>query len=140
MRVWGFYSSIGLTLIPWLRRCFLVGEILLSLRILWNPFLIGVFLIRVYHGQQGILICGAQVKEMLDLSRHARPVSFIPSTSHFVYAFWSSRLCIDDLEAHSLASGWTTSFMESSTSVLAKSLDTIGPSPRPQQLPLSISI
>ena len=112
-------------------------EIFFNSRILWNPFLIGVFLIRIYHGVQGILRHGAQVKDMLDPLRHAGPVSFILSTSHSVYAFWSSRLCIDDLEVQSSASGWTVNFMESSTSVLAKSLDTIGPSPRPQELPLS---
>ena len=91
-------------------------------------------------GAQGILIRGVQVKDMLDLSSHARPVSFILSTFHSVYAFWSSRICIDDLEAHSSASGWTISFMESSIGALAKSSNTIGPLPRPQQLPLSISI
>ena len=94
-------------------------------------------MIRVYHGVQGILRHGAQVKDMLDPLRHAGPVSFILSTSHSVYAFWSSRLCIDDLEVQSSASGWTVNFMESSIGVLAKSLDTIGPSPRPQELPLS---
>ena len=49
-----FYSSIGLTSTPWPRRSFLVGEIFFNLHILQNPFLIGVFLIRVYCGAQDI--------------------------------------------------------------------------------------
>ena len=83
-----FYSSIGLTLVPWLRRYFLVGEILFNSRILQNPFFIGVFLIRVYCGVQGILIHEAQVKDMLDPSRIPLTlVNCIPSIIYFVYAF-----------------------------------------------------
>ena len=85
---WGFYSSIGLTLAPWLRRCFLVGKILFNSHILQNPFLIGVFLIRVYRRVQGIFIRGAQVKDMLDPSRIPLTlVNCIPSIIYFVYAF-----------------------------------------------------
>ena len=42
MRVSGFYSIVGLTTMPWLRRCFLLGEILFNLCILWSSFLIGL--------------------------------------------------------------------------------------------------
>ena len=52
----GFYSSIGLTLIPWLRRYFFVREILFNLRILRNSFLVGLTLIRVYCGVQDIFL------------------------------------------------------------------------------------
>ena len=48
----GFYSNVGLTLVPWL-RCFLVGKKLFISRIS-NPFLVGVFLIRVKGGAQDI--------------------------------------------------------------------------------------
>ena len=116
-----------------------MGEILFNSRILRNPFLIGVFLIRVYHGVQVIFIRGAQVKDMLDLSKIPFTlVSFIPSITYSIYTFWSSSPCIDDLEAHSSALGWTVSFVESFMGAL-KSLDTTGPSPllRLQELPLS---
>ena len=49
----GFYINVGLTLVPWLRRCFLVGKKLFISRIS-NPFLVGVFLIRVKRGAQDI--------------------------------------------------------------------------------------
>ena len=39
---------------PWLRRCFLVGEILFNLRILQSPFLIGLSLIKGNRGVQDI--------------------------------------------------------------------------------------
>ena len=139
LRILWFYSSIGLKLVPWLRRCFLVGGILFNLCILRNPFLIGVFLIRVYCGVQGIFIRGAQVKDMLDPSRIPLTlVSFIPSITYSIYAFQSSHPCIDDLKAHSLALRWIVSFVESFTGAL-KLLDTTGSSPllRLQELPLS---
>ena len=116
-----------------------MGEILFNSHILQNPFLIGVFLIRVYRRVQGIFIRGAQVKDMLDPSRIPLTlVNCIPSIIYFVYAFWSSCPCIDDLEAHSSALRWTVSFVESFTGAL-KSLDTTGMSHllRLQELPLS---
>ena len=79
---------------------------------------------------------------MLDPSRIPfTPVSFISSITYSVYAFWSSRPCIGDPEAHSLALRWTVSFVESFTGALAKSSDTTGPSPllRLQELPLSVA-
>ena len=45
---------MGLTSAPWLRGSFLVGENLFNLRILQNPFLVGVFLIRLKRGMQDI--------------------------------------------------------------------------------------
>ena len=42
VRVLGFYSSMGLIFVPWLRGFFLVGEILFNSHILWDPFLIGL--------------------------------------------------------------------------------------------------
>ena len=111
---WRFYSSIGLTIIPWPRRCFLVGEILFNSRILRNSFLIGVFLTRVFCWVQGILIRGAQVRDMMDPSEIPfTPVSFIPSITYFIYAFWLSRPCIDDLEAPSSILSWTVNLVES---------------------------
>ena len=38
----GFYSSMGLIFVPWLRRLFLVGEIFFYSRILRDLFLIGL--------------------------------------------------------------------------------------------------
>ena len=116
-----------------------MGEILFNLHILQNPFLIGVFLIRVYRRVQGIFIRGAQVKDMLDPSRIPLTlVNYIPSIIYFVYAFWSSCPCIDDLEAHSSTLRWIVSFVESFMGAL-KSLDTTGMSHllRLQELPLS---
>ena len=40
VRALGFYSSMGLAFVPWLRRSFLVGEIFFNSRILRDPFLI----------------------------------------------------------------------------------------------------
>ena len=39
---------------PWLRKCFLIGEILFKSRILRSSFLIGLFLIRVKREAQDI--------------------------------------------------------------------------------------
>ena len=50
--LWGFYNSVELTFISWRRRTFLVGKILINTRILWNPFLIGIPVIRVNRGVQ----------------------------------------------------------------------------------------
>ena len=55
---------------PWLRRCFLVGEILFKSRILWNSFLIGLFLIRVKRGVQDISLYTYVCRPS-----HAEPVS-----------------------------------------------------------------
>ena len=64
-----------------------MGEIIFNSRILRSPFLIGVFLVRVYHEVQGIFIRGAQVKDLLDLSR-------VPFTSvSFITSFYLFRLC-----------------------------------------------
>ena len=78
--LWGsrvFYSSVGLTSMPWLRRCFLVGEKLFISCILQNPFLVGVFLIRVKCGAQDISLYTYVCEPC---KRHVGPVSFIPST------------------------------------------------------------
>ena len=137
---WRFYSSIGLTIIPWPRRCFLVGEILFNSRILRNSFLIGVFLNRVFCGVQGILIRGAQVRDMMDPSEIPfTPISFIPSITYFIYASWLSHPCIDDLEAPSSILSWTVSLVESFRVASAKSSDTIGPSPLLRLQDLSLS-
>ena len=85
---WGFYSSIRLTLVPWPKRRFLVGEILFNSRILQNSFHIGVFLTRVFHRVQDILIRGAQVRDMMDpLGIPFTRVNFVPSICNSVYAF-----------------------------------------------------
>ena len=47
-----FYSSKGLTYLPWCRALFLIG--ILYERIFQNPFLIGVFFINTKHGAQDI--------------------------------------------------------------------------------------
>ena len=54
MRVLGFYSSIGLTSVPWHRRPFLVGKIFMNACILQDPFLVGIPLIRVNRGVQDV--------------------------------------------------------------------------------------
>ena len=106
-------------------------------------FLIGVFLTRVYHRVQGIFIRGAQVKDMMDPSRIPfTPINFISSITYLVYAVRSSRLCIDDPEAHLSTLKWTINLVELFKGALAKSSDTTGPLPllRLQELPLSVSI
>ena len=62
---WGFYSSVGLTYVPWLRRCFLVGEILFKSRILQSSFLIGLswLVLSVVHKIfPSMLMCEGHVK------------------------------------------------------------------------------
>ena len=51
---WGFYSSVELTSVPWQTRSFLVGKILINARILQDPFLVGILLIRVNHRAQDV--------------------------------------------------------------------------------------
>ena len=81
---WGFYSSVGLTSVHWLRRCFLVGEILFKSRILRSSSLIGLFFIRVKRGAQDISLYTYACRPS-----HVELVSFIPSASLLVNAFWS---------------------------------------------------
>ena len=50
----GFYSSVKLTFVSWWRRSFLVGKILINIRILRDLFLVEIPLIRVNHVMQGI--------------------------------------------------------------------------------------
>ena len=45
--VFTFYSSVELIFISWWRGSFLVGKIFINERILWDPFLIRILLIRV---------------------------------------------------------------------------------------------
>ena len=54
VRVLGFYISVGPKSMPWSRSSFLIGENLFNPCIFWNPFLIGVFLIRGKRGAQDI--------------------------------------------------------------------------------------
>ena len=49
-----FYSGVELTLISWVRRCFLVGKILINVRILRDSSHIGIPLIRVNRKVQDI--------------------------------------------------------------------------------------
>ena len=49
-----FIVSIELTFVSWWRRSFLVGKILINTRILRDPFLIGIPVIKVNHGVQDI--------------------------------------------------------------------------------------
>ena len=84
----GFYSSVGLTSVPWLRRCFLVGEKLFILRILRNPFFVGVSLVRVKRGAQYIsLYTHAWIlnKAMSDSSN----IHISPSASSFQLILFS---------------------------------------------------
>ena len=55
----------------WLRKCFLVGEILFKSRILRSSFLIGLFLIRVKRGAQDIFLYTYACRPS-----HAEPVNF----------------------------------------------------------------
>ena len=52
--LWGFYNSVELTSVPWRRGSFLVGKILINMRILQDPFLIGILLIRVNSEVQDV--------------------------------------------------------------------------------------
>ena len=45
---------MGLTFIPWHRRLFLVGKIFIYVRILRDPFLVGIPSIRVSRGAQDV--------------------------------------------------------------------------------------
>ena len=95
---WGFYSSIGLTSTAWLRRSFLVGENFFNSRILRNPFLVGVFLIRVKRRAQDISSythAWRPSKTTLDLSN----VYVSPSASPHQLAILSSKVS-------PLALGW----------------------------------
>ena len=49
-----FYSSIGLTSVPWHRGHFLVGKIFINTCVLRDPFLVGIPLIGVSCGAQDI--------------------------------------------------------------------------------------
>ena len=76
----GFYSSIELTSVPWRRGSFLIGKIFINTRILQDPFLVRILLIRVNRGVQDVSLyihSWRPSKAMLDLSQ----VSFSPSTS-----------------------------------------------------------
>ena len=77
MRAFGFYSSMELTSISWQRGSFFVGKILISMRILQDPFLVIILLIRVNHGAQDISlythIRGGQVRPRWT---RQRPLSF----------------------------------------------------------------
>ena len=97
---WGFYSSVVLASVPWLRRCFLVGERLFISRILRNPFLVGVFLIRAKCGAQDIslyTLCVRTTQEtwltcqlhLVNLSFH--DTSFWSSLTHALMTFSCSR-------------------------------------------------
>ena len=74
----GFYSNLGLTFIPWLRRCFLVEEILFNSHILWNPFLVGLPLIRVNHGEQDIFLYNHAWRSSKATSNSSK-IGFFPS-------------------------------------------------------------
>ena len=50
----GFYSSVELTFVSWWRRSFLIGNIPINTRILWDLFLVEIPLIRVSCGIQDI--------------------------------------------------------------------------------------
>ena len=84
----GFYSSVVLASVPWLRRCFLVGERLFISRILRNPFLVGVFLIRAKCGAQDISLYTLCVRTTQEtwLTRQLHPVNL----SFHDTSFWSS--------------------------------------------------
>ena len=82
MRVLGLYSSIGLISVPWLRRSFLVREILFNSRILQNPFLVGLPLIKVNRGAQDI-----------SLYSHAWRLSKVMSDSSKVCLFPLASFC-----------------------------------------------
>ena len=62
-----------------------MGKKLFISHILRNPFLVGVFLIRVKCGAQDISLYTCACR-----SSHVEPISFIPSASPSINAFWSS--------------------------------------------------
>ena len=87
--LWGFYSSVELTSVPWRRGPFLVGKILINTHILRDPFLIGILLIRVNRGEQDVSLythVWRPSNAMLDLSK----VSLSPLAS-FCQLLISSR-------------------------------------------------
>ena len=47
-----FYSSVELTFVFWRERSFLIGNILINTRILWDLFIVRNFLIKVNRGVQ----------------------------------------------------------------------------------------
>ena len=63
---------MGLTSVPWHRGSFLIGKISINTRILRDPFLVGIPLIRVNHGVQDVSLythAWRPSKAMLDSSK-----------------------------------------------------------------------
>ena len=56
VRVLGFLQQVGLTFVSWHRGLFLVGKIFINVRILRDPFLVGIPSIKVSHGAQDIFL------------------------------------------------------------------------------------
>ena len=110
MRVLGFLLLVGLIFIPWHRGLFLVGKIFINVCILWDPFLVGIPLIRVSHGAQDVSLYvhgwgprkATSDPSKVYLSLSASFCQLFSLSMHYV-PFISS---IIDLEAHPLALRW----------------------------------
>ena len=67
---------------------FLVGKILVNVRILWDPFLIRVFFIRVNREVQDISLCiyswGPSKNHVGTIKRPFTTVNFFPSAFHYI--------------------------------------------------------
>ena len=106
--LWGFqsfYSNVRLTFVPWLGRCFLVGEILFNLHILRCSFLIGLSwlgLIEVSKIFPYMLMRVGQARPCQTHQRFYYPlqlpsVGFLPSSTHSnrrLYVFDSSKVTL----------------------------------------------
>ena len=107
---WGFYSSIRLIFVLWLRRSFLLGEIFFNSRILRDLFLIRLPLIRVNRGVQDIFLYTCAWRPSKTMSDSSKVCS-LPTTSFhqlLIPSICFNRLIqmLVGLEAHSLASRW----------------------------------
>ena len=71
-------ESLGAFIVALFKKMFLVGEKLFISLILWNPFLVGIFLIRVKCGTQDIPLHTYACEPR---NRHVGSVSFILSTN-----------------------------------------------------------
>ena len=111
----GFYSSIGLTYTPWLRRSFLVGDIFFNFAYLIGSFPYGTPLIRVNRGAQDISLythTWRPSKAMSDSSK----VRLSPSASFrqlLIPSIYSSCLVqvFVDLKVHRQLWGGTIDFI-----------------------------
>ena len=137
VRVFGFLQQVGLTFVPWHRGSFFVGKIFINARILQDPFLVGIPLIRVIRGAQDVSLyihAWRPSKATSDLSK----VYLSPSASFrqlLILSMHSGCLVQESLISRRTYQPWdeTVNFMVSLfTNAQAKLSGSIGPSALPR--------